>query len=62
MGVRREICTLYRYFLDIFPISPQVTVYIRAPEDRIGEHACNKAFAGFLSNKCVPLLQEPRRQ
>ena len=40
-------------------ISPQVTVYIPAPEDRIGEYACNKEFADFLSNKLVPLLQEP---
>lgn len=40
-------------------ISPQISVYIPAPEDRIGEYACNKEFADFLSNKLVPLLQDP---
>ncbi|KTD03304.1 alpha/beta hydrolase [Fluoribacter gormanii] len=40
-------------------ISPQVCVYIPAPQDRIREYACNEEFANFLNNKLVPLLRKP---
>ncbi|STX29203.1 Ferric enterobactin esterase [Legionella beliardensis] len=40
-------------------ISPHITVYTPASEDRITEYACNEEFAYFLNNRLVPLLREP---